>query len=501
MPYVEGFGTWPFGEEWLLEAIASAYLPLIEVLERHAERGRRQVATIGVTPVLADQLALPEVGERFLRFMHGTRRDCHSEDAAGLERAGQHEAAAALRGSAADYERAATEFERRGGDLLGALRSLRDQGTVDLWGSCATHAVLPLLATESGVRMQVEAGVAAHRERFGTWTGGFWLPECAYRPGVEVQLARAGVRAFCVDQTEVADPLDQLEPIDAGDAVAVPLDWSTISLVWDDRGYPSDPVYRDYHAQTVNGMRAWANGGRAYDRAAAHARAREHAAHFVERVIARARAYRVARGRPALVVCALDTELLGHWWYEGPVWLDAVIGEAGRRGLALATLPDALARHRPRHADVSESSWGTGKDLHTWDSPAVADLVWAARDSELQLLAELGSGPLAARAPAARRAARELLALQSSDWAFMRSRGLAGDYPRERVRNHALAFGEAVSAMRRSMTDFRAMNGGGPRSPGAQDGGSHVDERLRGLAPRLELAPLLAPSSPWGREG
>lgn len=500
MPYVEGFGTWPFGEEWLLEAMATSYLPLLQVLERHAGQGARGIATVGVTPVLADQLALSGVAKRFLAFMRGTRRECHSEDGAGLERAGQAQAAAALRVSAADYEHAAQDFERRGGDILGALRALRDRGVIDLWASCATHAVLPLLATDNGVRMQVEAGVAAHRQRFGSWSGGFWLPECAYRPGVEDHLARAGVHAFCVDQTKVADPLDQLEPIDAGGVVAVPLDWSTVSLVWDNRGYPSDAVYRDYHAQTVNGMRAWANGGRPYDRDAAHARAREHAAHFVEQVIRRADAYRAARARPALVVCALDTELLGHWWYEGPVWLDAVIGEAGSQGLALAALPEALARHEPRQADLSESTWGTDKDLHTWDSPAVADLVWAARDSELQLVAALSSGPPDGRAAAARRAARELLALQSSDWAFMRSRGLAGDYPGERVRNHAAAFGEALSAMRRSMTDSRAMNGGGPSSSGAEDGRRPLDERLRGLAPALELAPLVAPSSPWPGE-
>jgi 1,4-alpha-glucan branching enzyme len=489
MPYVEGFGTWPFGEEWLLEAMAASYLPLLGVLERHAGQGARGIATVGVTPVLADQIALPGVGERFLSFMRGTRRECHSEDAAGLERAGQDEAAAALRVSAADYEHAAQDFERRGGDILGALRALRDRGAIDLWASCATHAVLPLLATDAGVRMQVEGGVAAHSRRFGSWSGGFWLPECAYRPGVEDHLARAGVRAFCVDQTRVAGSLDHLEPIAAGGAVAVPLDWSTVSLVWDDRGYPSDAVYRDYHAQTVNGMRAWANGGRPYDRDVAHARAREHAADFVEQVIRRADAYRAARARPALVVCALDTELLGHWWYEGPVWLDAVIGEARSRGLALATLPDALARHEPRRAAVLESTWGTGKDLHTWDSPAVADVVWPARESELALLAALGSGPPDGRAADARRAARELLALQSSDWAFMTSRGLAAAYARERVRNHSLAFREALSGMKASMTDFGPMHGG-PRNHGS-------DERLRGLAPGLELSPLLAPSSPW----
>jgi len=495
MPYVEGFGTWPFGEEWLLEAIASSYLPLLDVLERHAEAGARGIATVGVTPVLADQLALPEVGERFLRFVRGTRRQCHAEDTAGLERAGQAGAAAALRRGALDYERAAQAFEDRARDLLGALRALRERGAIDLWASCATHAVLPMVATDGCLRLQVEGGIAAHRDRFGSWSGGFWLPECAFRPGLEDHLARAGVRAFCVDQTHAGASLDHLEPITAGATVAVPLDWSTISLVWDDRGYPADPVYRDYHAQTVNGMRAWANDGRPYDRDAAHARAREHAEHFVARVLERAGEFRAARGRPALVVCALDTELLGHWWYEGPVWLDAVIGEAGRRGLALAALPEALERHEPRRRGVQQSSWGTGKDLHTWDSPAVADLVWAARESELELMSALGAGPPNGDASGpARRAARELLALQSSDWAFMRSRGLAGDYPGERVRNHAVAFAEAVSDLRRSMTDSRAMNGGGP------DTAAGMDERLRGLAPGLELSPLVAPSSLWPRE-
>jgi hypothetical protein len=109
-------------------------------------------------------------------------------------------------------------------------------------------------------------------------------------------------------------------------------------------------------------------------------------------------------------------------------------------------------------------------------------------------MSALGAGPPNGASGAARRAARELLALQSSDWAFMRSRGLAGEYPSERVRDHALAFREALSALRRSVTDSRAMNGGAPDTPAA------VDERLRGLAPSLDLSPLVAPSSVWPRE-
>jgi 1,4-alpha-glucan branching enzyme len=485
MPYVEGFGTWPFGEEWLLEAIASVYLPLISCLERAAERGDAEIATVGVTPVLADQLALSEVGDRFLRFMRETRAECHRLDTQGLEQAGQREAAAALRLSAIDYEDAANQFESYDRDLLGALRRLESDGVIELWASAATHAVLPLLATEAGVRLQVSAGIEAHRLRFASWGGGFWLPECAFSDGIDTQLSAAGVQAFCVDQTTGGDALDQLEPTATGGAVAVPIDWRTVTLVWDDRGYPSHPLYRDYHAHTTNGLRPWANSGRPYDRDAATRQARGHARDFVGHVIDRLAAYQSERGRPGLVVCALDTELLGHWWYEGPTWLEAVIEQAREVRLDQVTLRQALERHEPRRRKLRRSSWGVGKDLRTWDSPVAADLVWSARRAELSLTAALASRqrPVASF----ERAARELLALQSSDWAFMASRDLAADYPWRRVAGHVSNFERALAA-----------GGGGVDSRAMP---TPIAPALRGLAPWLRLDPLLEPVSSRGRDG
>jgi 1,4-alpha-glucan branching enzyme len=165
-------------------------------------------------------------------------------------------------------------------------------------------------------------------------------------------------------------------------------------------------------------------------------------------------------------VFAIDTELLGHWWAEGPSWLAEVIGAAAGAGIRLLTLPQALSEHSPEPRPVYEASWGEGKSLETWDSPAVADLVWAARRLELRLLRHLGErGP----GPAAERAARELLAVQASDWAFLDHRGQAGDYPFDRVTAHARALLEAINS-----------------SQGA-------DARMRNLAPDLSLAPLLEP--------
>src|SRR5205085_11051195 len=156
--------------------------------------------------------------------------------------------AAEVRRAGGDYDSAAYAFERLHKDVLAELRELRRSG-VELWTGAAPHAVLPLVATDAGLRLQVGAGIASHDRRFETWSGGFWLPECAYRAGLERDLVEHGVRCFCVDQTDALGlgSLDHLEPIatDAG-PVAVPIDWELIRLVWDgeDR-YPADAAYRD----------------------------------------------------------------------------------------------------------------------------------------------------------------------------------------------------------------------------------------------------------------
>ncbi len=458
MPYVEGFGTWPFGEEWLFEAIASVYLPLLDVLHG-------QPVTVGLTPVLCDQLDAG-IEERFLAFLRDFRAPIHEMDAEG---AGP-ELAAELQRAAGDYTRAERSFEAIGGDLLRAFRALDG---VELWTSTATHALLPLLASDPGRSLQIAAGVASHERRFGDFTGGFWLPECAYEPGLERDLGEYGARCFCVDQTDALGlgSLDHLSPIatEAG-PLAVPIDWQTIELVWGPDGYPSHASYRDYHRRTPHDLRPWSNHGGAYDHAAALALAREHAGDFLRRVGERLDVHAAERGGPGLVCCALDTELIGHWWYEGPAFLAAVLEQAPAAGVDLVTLPAGLDGFEPAERPLAASTWGKPKDLSTWDSPAVAELVFAARSAELRTLAAAAGG---GSGPALERAARELMAIQSSDWAFIVSRELAGDYPRERVRGHLEELDAALAAL----------DGRGPAPEAA----------LRNLAPELDLSPLVAP--------
>jgi 1,4-alpha-glucan branching enzyme len=454
MPYVEGFGTYPFGEEWLFDAFARSHLPVLDVAER---------LTMTITPVLADQLEADGVGERMSAFLRRHRVDAADRDVADAGAAVRPAASA----EAEHYTRATKRLAKLGGNPLRAFQEAHAKGRIALMASAATHAVLPKLATRAGRRLQVDAGLRSHERRFGE-TAGFWLPECAYSPGVEDVLAERGVAYTCLDQSLQERGTAALAPIRLpGGPVAFTIDWPTVGLVWSEGGYPADPAYLEYHRLSQNGMRLWSISGQPYDPALAAKRAAEHAASFLAAVRDRLERHRADHDRRGLCVFAIDTELLGHWWAEGPIWLEEVLKAAKLDGVRLLTLAQALLEHQPEKRPAYRGSWGEGKSLETWDSPSVSDLVWATRRSELRLLRGLALGDM--DRDAAMRAARELLALQSSDWAFMDHRGQAGDYPYTRATAHAQALLEAI------------------------DSSEAVDARVRNLAPDLSLAPLLEP--------
>ncbi len=454
MPYVEGFGTYPFGEEWLFDAVIRSYLPVCELADR---------LTISVTPVLADQLEAGGVAERLAEFLRRFRIGSCDADIADLE----PRLRPAARAEAERYRRSLDAFEALDGDLLAIFRRPHDERRVELLASAATHAVLPLVATLAGRRLQLDAGLRSHARRFGE-PGGFWLPECAYEPGLERLLAERGLTHFCTDQSDHEGELEALVAVRAeGDTTAFTIDWESVSWLWSLDGYPSDPVYADFHRKSLRGSRPWSIGGEPYDPSAAEARAREHAAEFIGAIAARLERCSAERGCNGLIVFAIDTELLGHWWWEGPAWLAEVVRIAAGEGIELVTLDEARRRNQPELRRLHRSSWGEQKDLRTWDSPEVADLTWAARRLELRLLRALSEG-LDERALA--RATRELLAVQASDWAFLDRRRQAGDYPYTRTTDHARSLLEAI-----------------------ESGAPGVDPRMRNLAPDLRLSPLLQP--------
>ncbi|HXQ88159.1 MAG TPA: hypothetical protein VN733_00845, partial [Solirubrobacterales bacterium] len=357
MPYVEGFGTYPFGEEWLFDAVVRSYLPVLEAARD---------LTMTVTPVLADQLEDPGAAERLRRFLVEWRIGAAEADLKQVA----PECRAACEGERERYRHALELLDAAGGDPLAPFQRAAAEGRIALAASSATHAVLPLLATRQGLRLQLETGIRSHRRRFG-WDGGLWLPECAYVPGLEWRLAEQGVRWLCVDQSAYdEDSLEALAPVGtAAGPVALPIDWEAISWLWSLDGYPSDPAHAQFAGKSLRGIRIWRVGGGAYDPAAAAATAERQADEFLAAAAARLRAYAESRGRRGLLVFAIDTELLGHWWSEGPQWLAAVLDGAAAAGVRTVDVPTALAEHEPLARPLHASTWGEGKDFRTWDSP------------------------------------------------------------------------------------------------------------------------------------
>jgi 1,4-alpha-glucan branching enzyme len=415
MPYVEGFGTWPFGEEWLFEAVATSYLPLLGVLDERV--------TLSLTPVLADQLEAPGAMARCREFLETVRPVSHGLDIEHF--ASDPLAVAELERSAAEYAAAAARLaalEARPSGLLGAL------GAYVSWTSSATHAILPLLCLDEAIELQLGTAVASHRRRFGEWGGGFWLPECAYAPWLAGHLADAGVHHSCIELAG-ADPRRPLATPEG--PLLWPIDRAVIDLVWGAAGYPSLPEYRAYSQMTPHHHRIWSNDGEIYDPARAAEAIRRDARAFVATVRAR-----LADG--GVCVFAIDTELLGHWWYEGPQWLAAVLEEAERTGLVIRRL-DEIEGVGPAplpEGVLAPISWGAGGDLRTWSSGPAADLAFRLRSAELRALGTSTPSP---------RVLRELLAAQASDWAFLEYRGWAGDYARERAEGHLSALDDALT--------------------------------------------------------
>lgn len=459
MPYVEGYGTYPFGEEWLFDAYIRSHLPVLEVARD---------LTLTVTPVLADQLEAPGVQDRLRRFLEQNRIAAAAKDVDSCDPEYRAAAGAQLE----LYTRALALLDATGGDLLGPFRRAQGRG-VALAPSSATHAILPLLATDAGIDLQIGSGTASHERRFGRGEG-FWLPECAWRPGTDVALARNGIEWFCLYQ-EPGDPDDEaLEPVltPAG-PLAFTIDWPAVSWLWDMGGYPSWPGYRDFHRLSINGLHIFGIDGDPYRPESARQQAEAQASEFLRDAADRLAAFRRRTGRRGLITCAFDCELLGHWWAEGPIWLEAVLARAEVAGIRLVNLDRAMSERRAggplrEHHELLPSTWGEAKDFRTWDSPAVSDLARGARRLELKVVEAIRRGLEPA---AAERAARELLMVQASDWAFLDGRGEAGDYPYQRTLLH-------------SQSAFEALHSGV---------GVKVDPAVRSLAPDLNLVPLLVP--------
>jgi 1,4-alpha-glucan branching enzyme len=485
LPYVRGAGRWPHGEEWVHEAILGTYLPLLVLLHDLRAESVPFRITIGLTPTLIEQLADPDICTRFIAYaddqIHRAELDAWDFGVNGAS--AKQSVAEFYRGS---YTRLKQAFiQRFGRDIVGAFADLARTGEVEILTSAATHGYLPLLDARS-VEAQLRVGLASTKRLTGLEPTGIWLPECAYRPGLERALERHGFTHFFTDAalirgrevaraakrfrstraerhsgagapTAVLDDADRalIDPavdlfrpyLVADSAVAAVSRHPEISgQVWSAaQGYPGDPFYREFHRKDDrSGLRYWRVSGMTVDLgnkseyvvSNAADRVREHARHFSASVREELAAHRSVTGRDGMLVTTFDSELFGHWWFEGIDWLGLVLRDLGD---IATTVSGRLEAQPPRERiALAEGSWGKNNDHSTWLAPQTQWMWDGIRIAASRVRAIADDPPRdALRRRAADHALRELLLLESSDWPFLVTTGQAGDYAAERFRSHA----------------------------------------------------------------
>ncbi|AMY24797.1 putative 1,4-alpha-glucan branching enzyme [Rhodococcoides fascians] len=454
LPWLANHGRWPVGEEWLYQSWADCYLPLTAALERLADDGYTDVLSLGVTPVLAAQLDDPHCLAGMHHWLGNWQLRAHEATDPALS-IREH------RASAAALDRFETRW-RHGSSAV--LRPLIDTGIVELLGGPLAHPFQPLL-DERLRRFSLSEGLRDAAARWGTTPRGIWAPECGFTPGMETEYSAAGVSHFMVDGPAMRGDTSLGRPVWDSDVVAFGRDLPVSYRVWSPKsGYPGHGAYRDFHTYDhatglkparVTGRTVDSNDKAPYEPERAAAAVDRHVADFVDVVRRRLISESERIGRDAVVVAAFDTELFGHWWHEGPQWLEKLMRALPAAGVTVGTLNDARERgYVGAPLELQDSSWGSGKDWRVWAGDDVADLVKLnAEVSRTALDAVDASRAVRSRAggPELRNRVddqilRETLMAVASDWAFMVSKDSAAGYARERAHVHAHALREIAAA-------------------------------------------------------
>jgi 1,4-alpha-glucan branching enzyme len=501
MPYVLSHGKSPHGTDWLMESAAECYLPILSALKRLDAEGIKPRWTINVTPILAEQLADPAFVGEFEGYCQ-EKIDSSISDQRRFDAEGD----LWMLGLAAFWQRVFTRALREfreywGGSIVGGFRHFQETGSIEIITCGATHGYLPLLGTDESCQAQVKLAVETHKRHFGANPKGIWLPECAYRPpymwkspindaeqawprkGVEDYLKENGIEYFFVDSHMIrgGEPLGtyqekfpQLAELFARSSkfftpppefrseyehyalpngvVCMARDPATTLKVWSgEHGYPGDEHYLEFHKQLYPGRhRYWRisqnkrdlGAKQPYDPWRAFENIPNHAEDMVQTLKAALAQYRGQSGRNGTLVAMYDTELFGHWWWEGPEFLyECAKRIAADPEIEAVSGSDLLAQEpNPRTITLPEGSWGEGGYHYVWlneDNYWTWQKLYPAQRKLRQMARDFAGGPAD---EIVKQAARELLLAESSDWQFLISTFAARDYAEVRFADHIERF-------------------------------------------------------------
>lgn len=507
LPYYRKHGMWPSGEESLYECMAETYLPLLNALNELKDEGIKAKITLGITPILAEQLADPHLHAGFINYLNqrltAARQDMERYPDPKVEHS-EHLAFLA-KWYANHYQSLLDDFENRyHRDLLAGFKALQDEGCIEITTSAATHGFSPLLGNDEALQAQFKTGVESYKRIFGREPKGVWLPECAYRPETQETLPSGEVRirpavdAFLYENnlkyffTEyhaieggVSSGARRVIGI-YGNIQYIPLPERPVTglttyeaywmkhypvavmgrnnrasfQVWSAaHGYPGDGLYREFHRKDdKSGLHYWRLTSKEcdlgdkmlYDPVLAEQQTHTNSDHFANLVYHQLKDHYDATGEHGLVMVSFDTELFGHWWFEGVHWLKQVARKLNQaEGVDVSTASEYLEAHPPKSAiELPQSTWGQGGHFWVWQNHHTEwmwPVIHGAEAKMKDLAAAHREEQNALTVRALNQALRELLLLESSDWPFLVTTFQAKDYAVERFNEHNDRFWELAN--------------------------------------------------------
>jgi 1,4-alpha-glucan branching enzyme len=475
-------------EDWLYEAITETYVPLITMFEHLAQDKVNFRLTMSLTPTLVSMLSDALLQERYLKHLNSLIELAHKE----VERTRwlpefQHLAVMYLN----LFIHARELFERYHRNLVLAFKRFQDAGILEIITSCATHGYLPLMdVTKPSVRAQVKVAAASYEKHFGRWPRGIWLPECGYQPGDDEILKESGIKFFMTDAHGILHGTPRpkygvFAPVYCKTGVACfGRDMESSKQVWSSvEGYPGDHYYREFYRDIgfdldydyirpyihpdgfrintgIKYYRITGNGDEKmlYEPERARQKAAEHAGNFMFNREKQVEYLYRALGRKPLIVSPYDAELYGHWWFEGPQWLEYLIRKVvyDQKTIKLITPSEYLAQY-PRNQVItpSMSSWGWKGYSEVW-LQGTNDWIYRHLHKASRVMTEMvhqNPSTNGLKKRALNQALRELLLAQSSDWAFIMATGTHVSYAKRRTKDHLLRFFKLAEFIRSDSID------------------------------------------------
>ncbi len=489
LPYYRKAGMWPFGEESLYECMAETYIPLLDAIDELWQEGIASKLTIGITPILAEQLCDEHLIAGFESYV-SNRITQAKLDEKRFSVTGE-EPNPKFHHLAKFYLDWWTKIQSNFRDkwqknILGGFKKFQDLNVIEITTSAATHCFSPLIGLDESLAAQFKTGVESYKRHFGRSPKGIWLPECAYRPAengrpsIDKWLHENGLKYFFTESTvikggkgtqmrRVFGPYGTIEykPVlnqketghDTYEAYWLK-DYPVAVMgrnevcgyqVWSaDHGYPGDGNYREFHKKDdKSGMHYWKltstktdlGDKEIYNPEAALSRLSENCDHYVGLIQQTLTEYFKANSKPGLVMVSFDTELFGHWWFEGISFIKDVIRKLkAYTAVDMLTASEYLETNQPTKAiELPESSWGAGGHYQVWlndDTQWMWPVIHECENIMKKIMENYHENNNALRNRAYCQLLRELLLVQSSDWPFLVTTGQAKQYAIERFNGH-----------------------------------------------------------------